>query len=381
MKLFFYGLTLSLLWVFTQANAQNGVTSKTVQIGLVLPFSGDMSELGLSYFKGAQACAKSVNEASLISRKIVLMPLNDINDANESLQVSKEALSSKEASEQVFALMGLAGDSVAEALLPFAISQHVPVVGVLAGSEKVTQYTGGQGVFTSRLDDLQQFEAMIKQLVAMKQFKYGLVVERSASGLKKMQTMQSLATKHGASIVSVVEFVSGDTATEFKSAAFLASQPNAIISLVGYSTTLNLMKTMRAAKYTGIFAAPSSIGPRTMVLRGGKALVHGLVVSFPQVLTADSTLAVVRDYRKRVQSSVDDLAYDDAAFEGCIAVQILAEGLRRVGGNLTRDTFKAALNARPVQLNELTMQFGNKPMQMNFPASTSMVGADGNFIK
>ena len=358
-----------------------GVSNTAVNIAVILPLSSNQSDIGLAYFKGAQACLKEVNARKIFGRTINLVPNDDLHVPSMAVEILKETLAAKKESEQAFALMGVVGDSIADALLPVAVAAKMPVIGPLVGSEKNMAYAGQNGVFTLRRSDKEMLSAMLHQLTAMRFRSVSVVFVNDTSGLARLAMLEQLIKDKGLVLVSKQGVAANVNVFEQDASVLLSKPADAILSMAGALSSAALLKTIKQKGFPGLFMAPSTVGVRSLSTHASKEVVRGAIMGFPITSVADGRMSVVREFRKRMGGDSAEFADDDAAFEGCTAALVLAEGLRRAGQNLTRDGFIKGLNSRPVQVDDISFTFGSKPAQPSAAASLAIFGSNGKLVQ
>jgi ABC-type branched-subunit amino acid transport system substrate-binding protein len=140
-----------------------------------------------------------------------------------------------------------------------------------------------------------------------------------------------------------------------------------------------LVRQARAAGYKGLFATHSDAGTLRLMaelkdLSRGMGVVSGLPSPYA------SGLPAAREFRAAMEklSSADRHEFDEASFEGYLAVRLFAETLRRVGPAPSRREFRQALVGRPVEVAGLYFDYRRGSERgLQTPASIYVMTRDG----
>jgi branched-chain amino acid transport system substrate-binding protein len=365
----------------TTSHAQGtpGVDAKEIRIGVSLPISGDHADMSLAFLKGLQTCVS--NATGIYGRHITLLPLNDFNEPHQALANTMEFIQAKASAEQVFAVMGYLGDSTAEKAVPELIKAKIPVLGVLSSSAALDAYNGDSGFFPLRTNDQVGFEALVNQIKTMQIKKIGIIYDNSPSGVRRLAMLDTWAKIASLTVVKSIALDSNGQNVKASVPTMLAANPELIVALSSFPSTIEMIKQTKLAKYVGLYFLPAGAGARHILKKYASKPTDNVVYvqTLPSVL--DNKSAAAKQFIARLKPADISYANDDTALEGCLAGDLLVEGLRRSGPGLTRDKFRASLNSKPVVLHELTLVYGAALMSHNLNPRTAILYSDGSMIR
>jgi ABC-type branched-subunit amino acid transport system substrate-binding protein len=350
------GLLVLALAAFAQA--EPGLGADTVRLGVMMPFTGDLAEVGSAYVQGARAAAEEINRrGGVAGRKIQLMPVDTTNVAADALAQVRDVLRSSASSEQVFALLGTVGLPSAQAVLPELEKSGIALIGPVSGL-LARQSESRELIFPVRRPDEDVSLGLIKLLDIMTVKRLAIVHPRTPDATRQVQLLRDAAKAHGVTVVAQVDV--GDTNIDLKTevANLSAAHPDVILSLGWYQMTEALVRQMRAAGYKGLFAAHSDVGTLRL-MASLKEMSRGLGVASGLPSPYSNLLPMARDYRAAFARVADAQhnAPDEASFEGYLAVRVFADALRQMDANPTRRGLQKALIARPLEIAGLVFDY------------------------
>ena len=103
-----------------------------IRLGMSGPFSGGLNSVGNEFLLGAEIYLKNLNDHGGVNgRKIEIIAKDDRYEPKIAVENVHELINK----EKVFALFGIIGTPVAEAVFPIAIEKRIPFVGAYSGAE------------------------------------------------------------------------------------------------------------------------------------------------------------------------------------------------------------------------------------------------------
>jgi ABC-type branched-subunit amino acid transport system substrate-binding protein len=103
-----------------------------------------------------------------------------------------------------------------------------------------------------------------------------------------------------------------------------------------------------------------------------------VVVSQVMPFPFSTTTAIAREYREAVQQAGGDATPNYSSMEGYIAAKVFAEGLKRAGGNPTRESLVAGLESlQRFDVGGYAVSFNARDHQGSGFVDLSMLTGDG----
>ena len=316
-----------------------GVTDTEVVIGLTTPLSGPAAVWGTTAL-AAEAWAKYINEQGGVQGRKIKTVVRD-----DGYNPGKAVANVNEFKDSVFAVVGLLGtavlnankDNIAEAKLPTIWPYGNPQVFAKQPREKI------RTVFMAYPDYADEGEFLIQQAAKLEGAKKVTVffqnddygkggLEGVKRGLKKL------------SGVSVVGEVSYEVTDRELSTHALKLRESGADTLVLYATPVQgatLVKELIKVGYRPKMFASFPLGDRDTMFRlvgeaweGAYYNVTGAVPGEPE---ADRVLDILLKQDPKLKGR------ESFALAGAVGMMATAEGLKRAGKNLTRDSFIEAM--------------------------------------
>jgi ABC-type branched-subunit amino acid transport system substrate-binding protein len=194
--------------------------------------------------------------------------------------------------------------------------------------------------------------------------------------MRNLALFKEGAAQTGMSLVASAEVDLNAFEADGPGKQLAASKPDAIISFAGYAATAAMAKAALKNGFTGMFLAPSDVGARALArLLGADARGFGIVMPLP--VPNDPSVRAVHDFRQSLTDSKLDVLPDEAALEGCLAARVVAEALRRAGGEPTREKLRRALLGNPFELGDYAIDYNEKGTLLSRGPSVVVLGPDG----
>jgi ABC-type branched-subunit amino acid transport system substrate-binding protein len=313
---------------------------RRVLLGQSAPLSGPAAQLGLQMNRGARIFFDRLNaEGGVNGRTVDLKALDDGYEPDRCA-ANTEALIQKEG---VFALFGYVGTPTSLAALPLVNAANVPFFGPFTGAEALRE-PFSRNVFHVRASYFDETALIVRQLTSLGLSRIAVFRQNDSYGQAGLdgvlRTLRALKLEPTA--VGLVERNSVDVAAAVK--AIVPGQPDAVVQIGAYKGCAAFVRAARKAGWGGTFYNVSFVGTQALADELGKDGL-GVVVSQVMPFPFNSTAAISREYLEAVKRAGGDATPNYSSMEGYIAAKVFAEGLRRAGGTLTRDSFTTALES------------------------------------
>jgi branched-chain amino acid transport system substrate-binding protein len=334
MKRFLLGLALA---AATTTLAQ-GVSDTQVVLGQSVALSGPSEQLGKDMQLGATLYFDRVNAAGGIhGRKVVLKTLDDGYEPARAAENTRKLIND----EKVFALFGYVGTPTSAAAIPIFTEAKVPYVGAFTGAE-LLRSPFNRYIFNVRASYYDETEAIVQHLTAMSVDKIAVFYQNDAYGQAGLAGVKRALEKRKLQVAA--EATVERNTVEVKKAVEVMSKarPQAVVMIGSYKACAQFIKDMKKAGSNPTFWNVSFVGSKALAKeldREGRGVQISQVVPFPW----DNTVPVVKEYRRALDEAKGEPGF--GTLEGYIAAKVMAEGLRRAGRNLTRDSFIKAMES------------------------------------
>jgi ABC-type branched-subunit amino acid transport system substrate-binding protein len=296
--------------------------------------TGPAQQLGLDMQLGATLYFNKVNQMGGVNgRKIVLKTLDDGYESARAAENTRKLINE----EKVFALFGYVGTPTSQASLPIFTEAKVPFVGPFTGAELLRDPVNPY-IFNVRASYYDETEAIVQHLTAMSVNKIAVFYQNDAYGQAGLAGVERALKKRNLQVVAKGT-VERNTVEVTKAVdTMVKAKPQAIVMIGAYKGCAQFIKDMKKAGVSPSFWNVSFVGSKAIAKeldKEGRGVQISQVVPFPW----DPAIPVVKEYRR---------ALEEAGFgslEGFIAAKVMAEGMRRAGKNLTRDSFIKAMES------------------------------------
>jgi hypothetical protein len=150
--------------------------------------------------------------------------------------------------------------------------------------------------------------------------------------------------------------------------------------LTGAESCAALIKQARAKAYGGQFFNVSFVGSKALAEELGDT---GAGVTISQVMPFPYTpsSAIVREYQQRMTEG-GHKDFDFSSMEGFLVAKVFAEGLRRAGKGLTRESLVTALESmRDYNMGGFTVNYSPQSHEGSRFTDLTIIGRGGKFMR
>jgi branched-chain amino acid transport system substrate-binding protein len=345
-SLFVWGLPAS------EALAENGVFPDKIVFGQVAALEGPAQALGQGMREGILAAFGEVNRAGGINgRKLELNSLDDGYEPEKTIGATKKLINE----EKVFALVGAVGTPTSKAGQPIATEAKVPFIGAFTGAEFL-RAPYNRYVVNVRGSYYQETEAWVEHLTKdLGISKIAILYQDDAFGLAGLEGVKIALAKRNMSLVASGSFKRNTTAVKSALLDIMKGEPQAVVTVGPYKPIAEFVKVARQQKFNPVFVAISFVGSDALARElgnNGAGVVVSQVVPFPW----DASIPVVASYQAAMQASNAGSKPGFVSLEGYLVGRLVAETLRRMPEEPTREAFldviaKGGFNLGGVKLN------------------------------
>jgi branched-chain amino acid transport system substrate-binding protein len=308
-----------------------------IMLGQSAPFSGPAAQLGIQFHQGAKLYLDQYN-ALPGHRDVQIKFLDDGYEPDRCAANTKKLID-----EDAFAHFGYIGTPTSLAALPLAVNAKVPFIAPFTGAMALRE-PFQRNVFHLRASYNDETALIVKQLTHLGLKKIAVFYQNDAYGKAGLDgvtlALAQLDLKPAA--LATVERNTVDVAAAVKT--IVAARPDAVVQVSAYKSCAAFIREARKAGYGGTFYNVSFVGTQALADELGK---DGAGVVVTQVVPSPYYAAngITREFNEAVKKSGGSVQSNFSSMEGYLAAKVLAEGLRRAPGKLTRESLIAGLES------------------------------------
>jgi branched-chain amino acid transport system substrate-binding protein len=332
-------LALSAVLPAASAAAEPGVTDTEILVGGSNSFSGPLAFTGEQITKyGVDLYFKVVNDAGGINgRKLRTIWYDDGYRPQDAVANTKKLVEQ----DQVFAILIPQGSPPVVATLDYLEEQKVPMLFPYQSSP-VTR--GKKYVFQGMTVSDRSSKMMIDYLAGQRKYKkFAALYQDDEYGKSFLAAFEKDLGRHGLKLAAAESVKRGVTDVSAQIAKLQAAKPEVTFLVLVPGPAAQALKERQKIGWTDTLMV--STGPLTderyLALAGDAAEgVEGLSL-WPDPVTSD--LPGVRLYREHMQRYFPRNEPNRYSIAGYFAGMLFAEGAKRAGKNLTRESLVTAL--------------------------------------
>jgi branched-chain amino acid transport system substrate-binding protein len=334
-------LAAALLLAPVAALAQQGVTDTEIVLGCSNSFSGPLAFTGEQATKfGVDLYFKALNDAGGINgRKVRTVYYDDGYRPQDAAANTKKLVEQ----DKIFAVIAPQGTPPVMATLDYLEENKVPLLFPFQGSPAVR---GKKGVFSGMTLYDRQSKMMIDYLVGQRKYtKFAALYQDDEYGKAFLTAFEKDLGRHNVKMVAAEPVKRGVNDVSAQIAKLQAAKPEVTFLVLTPGPGAQALKERQKIGWTDTVMVSS--GPLTderyLALAAEAAEgVEGLSL-WPDPVTSD--LPGVRRYREAMQKYFPKNEVNRYSLSGYFAGLLFAEGAKRAGKNLTRDSLITALES------------------------------------
>jgi ABC-type branched-subunit amino acid transport system substrate-binding protein len=330
---------LVVLALGSAAAQSQGVTKTTILIGHSGPLSGANKEFGEDIRDGALAYFNKINATGGVNgRKVQLITIDDANDAKRSGENGRVLIEER----RVLALFGYASATLSLPAFPFVEKHGVPFIAPFTGAAPMQTFR--PHVFMMRASYADELEKIIEFYSSTGMKKFSVIHYDDAIGKENLAVVQAALGKLGLKPVSIGTLKRNQTDLGAAVGDVVKAAPDVVIGTTLYRTSADFIKQAKKAGSGAQFANTSFVGASALATELG---AQGMGVVVAQVVPpyARQSIPVVKEYQAAIEKQLGKKEFSFTSLEAYICAKVLAEGIRRTGTNLTRESLLKALNS------------------------------------
>ncbi|ADH86076.1 ABC transporter substrate-binding protein [Desulfurivibrio alkaliphilus] len=352
-RLFFF---LCLLLILLPGTGRAG----EIVLGMSTALSGPTAELGQAMRDGVELGLERVNQQGGINgQRLRLIALDDGYEPARTAPNMRRLIEE----EKVLAIIGNVGTPTAIAALPLVREHRVLYFAPFTGAGVLRHEPPERYVINFRASYGQEIATMIRALVedaGLAPEEIAFFTQRDGYGDAGFAGGLAALRRHGLTDerqVLHVRYPRNTLAVENALADILLAErtPRAIIMVGAYAPCAKFIRLARQAGLNSLMLNVSFVGGDFLARELGPE-IEGVVVTQVVPHPRQRELPLVADFRRDIETYVQDMAPSFPALEGYIAMRLLAVALAEIDGEPSREGLVEALEA----LGEFDLGLGRK---------------------
>ena len=327
----------------TGGATDRGVSADRILFGTTTARSGPNRDLGLNMVEGIRTSFAAVNAAGgVCGRKLELVVLNDGYEPKRALANMVELFEERE----VFAVVGNVGTPTARVTVPYAVANNLLFFGAETGASLLRRDPPERYVFNYRASYADETAAIVDYFVEIKGIPttgiavFGQKDDYGDDGFRGVaRRLRRQGVKQDDIIRVGYERNTIDVDEAVETIRQHRDRVKAIVMLGTYRAVAHFVQRVKDDKLNCEFHAVSGVSADDLAQefrdRGGH---YGEGVIVTQVVPPPDAMAtgVIR-YRQYLKEHFPEAEPGYISLEGFIASEILIEGLRKVGPDLSTE--------------------------------------------
>ena len=349
--------------------AQSG---NRIVLGQSAAFTGAAAQLGIQFHAGAKLFFDQANaQGGVNGQRIEIVQLDDGYEPDRCAENTSKLITS-----DVFALFGYIGTPTSLAALPLATKAQTPFFAPFTGAMGL-RAPFNKLVFHLRASYNDETALIVRQLTNLGLNKIAVFHQNDSYGKAGLDgTLLALTSRNLKPVATAtVERNSVDVAQAV--ATINAAKPDAVVQISAYKSCAAYIRAARAAGFGGTFYNVSFVGTQALADELGKDGA-GVVISQVVPTPYSASRPITREFIDTIGKGGNKVQPNFSSMEGFLAAKLFAEGLRRAGGRVTRDSFISGMESiGEMSLGGFQVSLGSGNHVASRFAELSMLTGDG----
>ena len=345
-------------WALPALAAEEALSARHVTLGCSIALTGPLGQAGIEQVAGMKAAFAELNQAGgVFGREIQLEVKDDGYVAARTLQNVTAML----AAQSAFALISPLGTANTAAILPLIEGKGIPTVGPVTGAPSL-RTAEQRHVFFVRPSYRDETQRLVQQVGDMGLKRIAVVYLDNPFGKEVLSDMTKAL--EAAQVERAGEFalaVDGKNAVELADQVAAGSPSAVLLATTGPANTAFMLAFRARAAGVPMAGLSVTVISSEMPKLGAATRGMALVQVFPDANSQKSVL--VRKFQSTMKNTGAAPAYlsSASALEGWINAQVMIEGLKNAGKDLTRERLRTGLaSVRSLSFGDFSVGFGNK---------------------
>jgi branched-chain amino acid transport system substrate-binding protein len=335
-----------------QSQQVPGLKGQSIVLGQSAAFSGPAEQLGLQYYLGAKLYFDSLNARGGVSgRTIEIKRLDDAYEPERCVANTRSFIQ-----DGVFALFGYVGTPTSLAALPLATAEKMPFFAPSTGADALRE-PFNRYVFHLRASYADETAAIVRQLASVGVKRIAVFYQDDAYGKSVLAGFEDALKGLQLTPVALGKVERNSTDVGAALDTILAANPEAIVQVSSYKSCAAFVRSARRRGYKRNFYNVSFVGTQALSDELGVE-ARGVVVSQVMPFPYSSLSPIAAEYQSLLKDK-RGISPNYSGMEGFVAAKVFAEGVRRAGSNLSRESFVDAVSGmKKVNMGGFQLDFG-----------------------
>lgn len=369
------------------APAVQGVSDTAIVLGMAAPLTGVSKELGRQMRVGLDVAFARANTAGGVQgRKVSLVALDDGYEPTRTRDVMRELAEQK----GVFSFVGNVGTPTAAVAVPYALERKMLFFGPFTGASLLRKEPPDRYVFNYRASYGEETAAIVRYLVEIRHIKpeqIAVFAQDDSYGDAGFQGVARIIRqlKRTPSSILKVTYTRNTADVSDAVARILDKKANvaAVVMVATYRPAARFIEKVREQRANIVFTNVSFVGSQALaeeLVQLGPQYAQGVIITQVVPLPTGQSTVVLR-YREALAKFAPEEKPDFVSLEGYVTGNLLLEGLKLAGRNLTTDGLVDALeNIHGLDLGlGVPLGFGLSEHQASHKVWGSVLDGTGNF--
>lgn len=312
--------------------------AQDIVIGQSAPLTGGNAALGNDIRNGALAYFNKVNAAGGVNgRQIKLVTLDDRNDAKLSGENAKKLVET----ERAVALFGFASATLSLPAMPTVRANRLPFFAPFTGADTIRKQ--GDFVFTTRVTYADEIEKLINFWVPLGLNRVSVLHYDDEVGKQNFETAERALKKYNKTPVSIAIKRNTDISPEIIS-SIAASDPSIILATTLAAPIIQVQKGLNKLNKP-ISITSLSFASLSQLIRGLGPDSAGITVALTVPPPDKLELPIVNECQNAWTAAGNTEPLSTTSLEACLSAKVLVEGIRRIKGEVTRESLQRSLSS------------------------------------
>ena len=357
------------------AQAEPGVFDDRIVFGESAAFGGPAAALGLGMREGLLAAFDEANQAGGVhGRKLTLISYDDGYEPVRAIANTNHLIND----DKVFALIGEVGTPTSQAAQPIATQASVPFIGPFTGAGFLRNPALGN-VINVRASYDQETETWIERLTKdLGISRIAILYQDDGFGKAGLSGVTKAMDKRGLKLVAQGTYERNTVSVEAAVDTITKGSPEAVVMVGAYKPCAAFIKRARAAGLNAKFVNISFVGTTALANElgaDGGGVIVTQVVPFPK----DTSIPLVAQYQKALQSSSPNAKFGFVSLEGYMVGRLIVETLNKMSGPVTRDGLISTIKSvGEFDLGGIKLTYGSNDNQGMDQVFLTVLQSDGS---
>ena len=316
-----------------------GISPTEIRIGTSAVLSGPLGSQTKEYVVGSQLYFDTVNrQGGVQGRKIVYTALDDGFDVKRAVENTRKLIED----DKVFLIYNNTGTAQVAAILPLLESTRTIAFGPVTGATSLRAHN--RYMFHVRASYANEARRIVSQLKNVGIARVVAFYQDDALGKALLQEVRQAAALEQMPLAAEVKVDPRQPDFEAAARQAEAAQAQAVIMGTAGTTFPGFVKAMNKGgsrpSYYGF-----SIASVDLLNKELGADARGLILAQIMPSLRNTSVPVVRDYLRVLAAQMPGAAPTPSQLEGWVHANLLVEGLRRAGKNLSTEAFIQAMES------------------------------------